>query len=151
MTNITVHQAIRSDLDDVAELFDKYRQFYGQPSDIQAARRFLLARVNNGESIILLAKQGEQIVGFAQLFPAFSSVSLARTFILNDLYVSPAGRRQGVATRLLLAAEEFAKKVGAVRLTLSTATTNEPAQALYKLAGWKRDENFHVFHRVIPA
>lgn len=151
MTNVIVQQAVLSDLEDVAELFDGYRQFYGQPSDIRAARNFLLALANHGESVIFLAKEGERSIGFAQLFPAFSSVSLARTFILNDLYVCPEGRRQGVAKRLLQAAEEFAKEVGAVRLTLSTATTNEQAQALYTVAGWKQDEQFYVFHRAIEA
>lgn len=151
MTNVTVQQAVLSNLDDVAELFDGYRQFYGQASDIRAARAFLLARASHGESVIFLAKEGARAIGFAQLFPAFSSVSLAHTFILNDLYVRPEGRRQGVATRLLQAAEEFARKIGAVRLTLSTATTNEQAQALYKLAGWKQDEKFYVFHRAIDA
>lgn len=151
MNNIIVQHAVLTDLDDVAELFDGYRQFYGQPSDIHAARKFLLERTNHGESVIFVEKEGIRAVGFTQLFPAFSSVSLARTFILNDFYVCPESRRQGVAMRLLQAAEEFAGKVGAVRLTLSTAISNEKAQALYKVAGWKQDDQFYVFHRAIEA
>lgn len=50
---------------------------------------------------------------------------------------------------LLKAAEDFARKVGAVRLTLSTAASNEQAQALYRMAGWEQDKQFYVFHRII--
>ncbi|MAM00357.1 MAG: GNAT family N-acetyltransferase [Alteromonadaceae bacterium] len=151
MANLMVQQASLADVKCVAELFDEYRQFYGQASNVPAARDFLLARASQGESVIFVAKAAERAMGFVQLFPAFSSVSLARTFILNDLYTRPEGRRGGVATRLLQAAENYAKAVGAIRLTLSTALTNEPAQALYRASGWDQDDQFCVFHRAIST
>jgi GNAT superfamily N-acetyltransferase len=83
------------------------------------------------------------------LYPSFSSASLARTFILNDLFVIENCRRKKVGALLLEAAADFAKSLGAVRLTLSTAVTNKPAQALYESAGWKRDEQFIVYHYAI--
>ena len=148
-TDISVHQADLTDLDTAARLFDGYRQFYGQPSDIDAAATFLSERLRHHESVIFLARVSGQAIGFAQLYPAFSSVSMARTFILNDLYVCPEARGQGAARRLLQTVEAFAASVGAIRVTLSTATSNEQAQALYESAGWKRDEQFHVYHRAI--
>lgn len=151
MSNIEVRQASLADLDALAGLFDEYRQFYGRESDIQAAKAFLQARFNHGESIIFIAHDRMGPVGFVQLYPSFSSVSMARTFILNDLYVRPRIRRSGAAGRLMEAAENFGRMLGAVRLTLSTAITNNEAQALYVAAGWKRDEQFHVFHRAIQA
>lgn len=151
MSNIVIRQASLEDLDALAGLFDEYRQFYGRESDLMAARTFLQARFNHGESTLFIAHDLDNPVGFAQLYPSFSSVSMARTFILNDLYVRPQIRRKGVARSLLAAAEKFGNSLGAVRLTLSTAITNEQAQALYLAAGWKRDEQFHVFHRAIQA
>lgn len=151
MSNIEVRQAVLADLDDLAVLFDDYRQFYECQSDLQAAKAFLEARFSHGESSLFIAHDGASPVGFAQLYPCFSSVSMARTFILNDLYVRPQVRRKGVARRLLVAAEQFGAALGAARLTLTTAITNEAAQALYVAAGWKRDEKFHVFHRAIQA
>lgn len=151
MSNIEVRQAVLADLDDLAVLFDDYRQFYECQSDLQAAKAFLEARISHGESSLFIAHDGASPVGFAQLYPCFSSVSMARTFILNDLYVRPQARRKGVARRLLVAAEQFGAALGAARLTLTTAITNEAAQALYVAAGWKRDEKFHVFHRAIQA
>ncbi len=151
MNAITIRQAVLSDTEELALLFDSYRQFYGRASDIDSAREFLLARFNRGESVVFIAHADDVAVGFAQLYPSFSSVSLARTFVLNDLFVHEHARRQGVASKLMVAAVEFAKSLGAVRLSLSTAITNDTAQAVYQSAGWKRDEQFLVYHFPIQA
>ncbi|WP_339734614.1 GNAT family N-acetyltransferase [uncultured Gimesia sp.] len=146
MNQITVKQAVLADMDVLVPLFDSYRQFYGRTSDLDAAREFLIARFTHGESVMFLASESNTPIGFAQLYPSFSSVSLARTFILNDLFVRPEGRRKGIGTQLLTAAIEYARTTNAVWLSLATEITNETAQALYQSAGWKRDEQFYVYH-----
>jgi ribosomal protein S18 acetylase RimI-like enzyme len=146
-----VRQATLLDLEQLSTLFDRYRQFYGRASDVAAAREFLLARFTSKESTLLIAHEDERPVGFTQLYPSFSSVSLARIFILNDLFVSEQARRNGVASALMSAAVKFASTLGAVRLSLSTAITNDAAQALYHSAGWKRDDQFFVYHLVITT
>ena len=147
MRDITVRQAILADLDQLAALFDHYRQFQGQATDLAAARDFLRARFDHGESIVFLADDGAQPVGFAQLYPSFSSVALKRVFILNDLFVAAAGLRKGVATHLLAAVEAYAWSLGAVRVTLNVAQANVTAQALYAARGWQQDEQFLMYHR----
>jgi GNAT superfamily N-acetyltransferase len=143
---VHIRQAAISDLELVVPLFDAYRQFYGQSSDPELARRFIHERLEAGEPIIFLAIDGVgSAVGFAQLFPSFSSVSAARILILNDLFVAPAGRRQGVGTLLLHAAEEFGRSVGAVRLTLSTEVTNLTAQSVYERDGWVRQTRYYSY------
>ncbi len=145
--DIAVRQATVADLDLIVPLFDAYRQFYRKPSDLGLARTFLLERFQHNQSIIFIALDQDSVaVGFTQLYPAFSSVSVARIFILNDLFVVPAARRQGIASLLLRAAADFGRAVGAVRLTLSTAITNESAQSLYESEGWSRDNSFYVYH-----
>ncbi len=151
MSTIAVRQAVLSDLEALVPLFDDYRQFYGCESNVVAIREFLLSRYNHGESVLFIAHINEEPIGFVQLYPSYSSVSLARTYILNDLFVSEGARRSGVAAKLISAAVGFAKSVGAIRVTLSTAITNDSAQALYRSAGWQRDEQFFVYHYVIPA
>lgn len=151
MSNIIVRQSVLSDLEALVPLFDNYRQFYGHSSDIKAARAFLSDRFNHGESILFLAHEESAPIGFAQLYPCFSSVSLARTFVLNDLFVDERARRKGAASKLIAASVDFAKTLGAARVSLSTATTNESAQALYQSAGWKQDENFFVYHFTLPT
>lgn len=146
-TSIDVRVAVLADLDEVARLFDLYRQFQGQPADLAGARRFLQARFHNAESIVFLAHQGSAPVGFAQLYPSFSSTSLGRVFILNDLYVSRPGRRKGVASRLLAAVESYAWSQHAVRVTLNVARDNVAGQALYEARGWTQDQQFFMYHR----
>jgi GNAT superfamily N-acetyltransferase len=145
MNEVIVKQASLSDLDDIVPLFDLYRQFYGKESNEPQVHDFLLGRFNQGESTIFIAYLGKEPVGFTQLYPSFSSVSLARIFILNDLYVIAHGRKQGVAKSLIESAKAYAQTLGAITLTLSTAVTNETAQKLYQSTGWERDEQFYVY------
>lgn len=131
------------DLDALAPLFDGYRQFYGQPSDVARARAFLAERMANHESQVLLALDDMGAgLGFTQLYPLFSSVRAVRTYLLNDLFVATLARRQGVAKALLIAAAERARSLGAVNLSLSTALDNAPAQALYESLGWQCEQGF---------
>lgn len=149
MSSITVRQAALADLEDLVPLFDGYRQFYGKAGDLAAARAFLRSRFDHGESVVFIACHGDKPIGFTQLYPSFSSVSLARVFILNDLFVHERARRTGAASKLLGAATEYARFLGAVRLTLNTEVTNEAAQALYQAAGWQRDQQFLAYHCAI--
>ena len=142
MSTITIRQTALTDIEALAVLFDEYRQFYDGTSDLKAARAFLISRFEHGESVLFLAFQDNEPIGFVQLYPSFSSLSLGRTFILNDLFVHPSGRKKGVGTALIHAATEYAKTVGALFMSLSTATTNTSAQSLYQSLGWQRDEQF---------
>jgi len=143
-----LHVLARSDLDTpvfeaLVALFDGYRMFYGQTSDRKRAAGFLRERIERGESSVLIALGDDGAgLGFTQLYPLFSSVRAARIEILNDLFVAPGARGQGVGRALLRAAEGSARARGAVRLVLSTALDNHPAQALYAAAGWTRDDAF---------
>lgn len=143
---IEIRQAVFTDLETLSVLLDDYRRFYGRTSDTAAARVFLQARFEHGQSVAFLAHDGATPVGFTQLYPSFSSVSLARVFILNDLFVAPTHRRAGIATLLLDAAANYAQATGAVRLSLNTDVKNTTAQALYEAKGWKRDQKYFAFH-----
>ena len=145
----TVRQAVLADLDLLAPMLDQYRQFYQRPSDLAAARTFLLDRFNHGESVLFIAQDGESVLGFTQMYPSFSSVSLKRAFVFNDLFVAEAGRRRGVGKALIEAAAAYAKAVDAKFLTLSTARTNDSAQALYESTGWKREDSFVAYNLVL--
>lgn len=137
---ISTHRAGPADLDALALLFDAYRQFYAQPSDLPRARQWLRDRLRFGESVVLVAARDGKAVGFVQLYPMYSSVRTARTWILNDLYVDATARRGGVARTLLDAAADFAREDGAAGISLETTRDNAPARALYRAAGWGEDE-----------
>ena len=141
-----VRRATSLDTGLVAALFDAYRQFYRRPAGLDGARRFIADRLARGDSAIFLAFDGADAVGFTQLYPSFSSVSMAPIFVLNDLFVAPGGRRKGVGAALLDAAADHARAEGAVRLTLTTEVSNVTAQSLYERKGWVRDTVFYTYN-----
>lgn len=136
---ISISRAGPADLDALAALFDAYRQFYGQASDVALARQWLRERLRFGESTVLVAKHNGTAIGFVQLYPMFSSVRTAKTWILNDLYVDAGARRQGAARSLLDAAATFAREDGAAGISLETTQDNDAARTLYRAAGWQED------------
>jgi GNAT superfamily N-acetyltransferase len=132
-------------LQEVSKLFDQYRVFYKQSSDITAAKAFLQERFQKKDSTVLIARDHDLIVGFTQLYPSFSSVSMKRVWILNDLFVEEAYRKKGVAKSLIKAAEKFARETGAVRIILATQITNIAAQSLYESLGYIKDRDFYHY------
>lgn len=151
MADVRTVRAELDDLEALVPLFDGYRRFYRQASDLQGARAFLAERIKRNESVIFLAMREGAAVGFAQLYPLFSSVSLKRLWVLNDLFVAPEARRSGAGRALLARAERWAKETGAKGLTLSTEITNATAQRVYEAADWTKDEEFVHYHRFFEA
>ncbi len=146
MTSVQVTRATVDDIDMVTPLFDAYRQFYQQPGDLDGARAFLAERLERGESVIFLALLDDGTpAGFTQLYPIFSSTTMQRAWLLNDLFVAPAARRAGVGRALLERAHAFARETNSKELMLQTAVDNFPAQRLYESLGWQRDNDFYVY------
>lgn len=141
-----IAQATIADLDDLAPLFDAYRQFYAQQADLALARAFVSQRLENGDSVFFLARDAGRAIGFTQLYPSFTSTGCARIYILNDLYVEPAHRGRHVGVCLLNAACDYGRQTGAMRLTLSTAIDNDHAQGVYEGAGWERSDDFITYN-----
>ena len=136
---ITTHRAGPADLDALVPLFDAYRQFYGQPADIERARDWLRSRLRMGESVAFVAMRDNVMIGFTQLYPMYSSVRTARTWILNDLFVDATVRRSGAGHALLDAAATFAREDGAFGISLEATQDNAAARGLYRAAGWNED------------
>jgi len=134
-------------IDVLVPLFDQYRQFYKQRSDIQEARKFLMTRLKNGDSVVYIAFGGSEnrAFGFVQLYPSFSSIALKPLWILNDLFVTPAARGQGVAEALLHRSVKHAEETNARGIVLETAVDNTPARRLYEKLGWKKDAGFLTY------
>ena len=136
----TVRLAEAQDLDHLADLFDQYRQFYECPPDLSVAKNWIADNLERGRSTIFAADDGAQLLGFTQLYPALCSVDLVEYFVLYDLYVIKAARRQGIARALMNAASKWATAQGAARLDLETARDNAPGQSLYRDLGYELDE-----------
>lgn len=137
-----IRRAKKKDIELLSVLFDKYRIFYKQQPDITTAKSFLKKRMKRMESVIFVAEERKELIGFTQLFPIFSSVSMKRTWLLNDLYVNEKARGIGAATALLNAAKEFGVETKAKWLLLQTAADNFTAQKVYEKNGWIKETDF---------
>jgi GNAT superfamily N-acetyltransferase len=138
-------RATREHISLIAPLFDAYRIFYKQSSDLDGVISFLRKRIEAEESILFLAMNKNSPIGFTQLYTTFSSVSMESFYILNDLYVIPSYRGKGVGEALLNKAKEQCILMNYKGIGLETSSEN-PAQHLYERLGWKKDiEHYQYF------
>lgn len=141
-----IRVASMTDLKEVTELFDLYRQFYEKTSDVNAARDFVRARMERNESVIFVAEKDGRLIGFTQLYPLFSSTMMKKQWVLNDLYVRMEERKSGAGEKLMRAAMDFGTRDSSRGLTLQTAVTNVTARRLYEKLGWKKNETFLTYN-----
>lgn len=134
-----------NDLEDVSILFDLYRQFYEKSPDLNASRDFIRERMVKEESVIFVAEKDGKLLGFTQLYPLFSSTTMKKQWVLNDLYVRMEDRKSGAGEKLMRVAMDFGLKDGSRGLSLQTAVTNTNAQRLYEKLGWKKNETFLTY------
>ncbi|TSB47351.1 GNAT family N-acetyltransferase [Alkalicoccobacillus porphyridii] len=144
-----IYQATTNDIEQVAYLFNLYRQFYHQPSNIDGAVSYIRERLEQKDSTIFIAEMEGSYVGFVQLYPTFSSIAMQKALILNDLFVLEEARKMGIGDILLASAKEHALREGVTRLSLSTAIHNHAAQALYNKHGYERDQDFYHYQLTI--
>ncbi len=141
---MTITQAKPEHLDVLTPLFDAYRMFYKQTSNLKQAKTFLKERLSKKDAVIYIAFIDHKAVGFTQLYPTFSSVSMEQVYVLNDLYVNYKYRGNSVGQELIHAAKTFCIDNNSKGLTLQTAFNN-PAQHLYERLGFIKDTDLHYF------
>jgi ribosomal protein S18 acetylase RimI-like enzyme len=149
--SILIEAATLADVTQLSQLYIAYRIFYGQEPEEQRATEFIRERLEHASARYFLARdEKSQAIGFMHLMPSTNTLAMRPIWFLEDLYVVPEARGQGIATALLHHAEVFARDTGAERLTLATAHDNLTAQHLYSKLGYEREEHFWYFHRVLP-
>ena len=140
-----IYQATIKNLEEITQLFNQYREFYHQPGDLDGAKVFISERLERRDSIIFVAVKQNKSIGFTQLYPSFSSISMKRTWILNDLYVIPEARQEGVGQKLINAAINLCKETKANSLSLQTAPDNDRARKLYEKNGFILDSEYDPY------
>lgn len=146
-----IQRAGPAQLEPAARLFEGYLHFYRKSPSPDAIRSFIEDRLRKQDSVIFLAWLDDAAAGFVQLYPSFASLSLAPSWILNDLYVDPAARSHGVGEALMQAARELGVASGAAEIFLQTARDNATAQRLYERLGYQRDDEFLVYVLNLPT
>ncbi|MBC7387883.1 MAG: GNAT family N-acetyltransferase [Opitutaceae bacterium] len=142
-------RATSSDLPLILPLFDGYRQFYEEPSEIEAARIYLTERLDKNESVMFLVyennKDEKNGIGFAQLYATFSSVTLKKFWVLHDLYVKDDYRKQGIAKTLINKCKELAHENAPLGIIIESRISNQSAQHLFDAVGFVK-EGEHYFY-----
>ena len=139
-------EAESNHIEQVGELFDLYRQFYKYESNLIESTNYIKDRINNKESKIFIAiNDNNEAIGFVQLYETFGSLDLGKIIILYDLYVKKDHRKNKVGRQLMLRSHEYAKKINAKRIQLSTAIDNFIGQSLYESLGYVKDADFYTY------
>lgn len=143
---MTTRKAIKSDLKDLSKLFDDYRIFYEKQSDLQSAEHFLHERLQNKDSEIFVAENTEnELVGFVQLYPIFSSTRMQKLWLLNDLFVDNRYRGKGISVELINESKKLCQETNACGLVLETAKTNDIGNGLYPRTGFSLDKEHNYY------
>jgi len=125
-----------SEIAALAQIFDRYRVHYGEPSDDSASRQWLEECLVTGRLRAFVAEDGTAIVGFATTMDVPASLRLAHFWHVRDLFVLPTHRRLGIARALLASIRTAAVNAGALRVVLQTEEDNGPAIRLYEDSGY---------------
>lgn len=137
-----VRQVRQRNVPDLIELVLAYIDFYDRPRPERRRVRWLIQRLlerpNWGKQFVA-CKDG-QMVGFATLYYTFSTLRARRVAILNDLFVVPDSRRQGVGARLFETCLAHVRQKGYAHMEWVTAADNRQAQAFYEKLGAERGD-----------
>ena len=144
--NFKIINAEEKHIEEIGILFDLYRQFYKYESNLIESTNYIKDRINNNESIIFIAiSDTNEAIGFVQLYETFGSLDLGKIIILYDLYVKEDHRKNNIGRQLMIKSHEYAKKINAKRIQLSTAIDNYIGQSLYESLGYVKDDDFYTY------
>jgi GNAT superfamily N-acetyltransferase len=145
MNKLTIRQAAIQDLSKLVPIFDDYREYFGQQKDPAAVDQFLFEKFEHLESVIFIAQLEDEVVGFAQLYPVFSSLTLQRVWLLNDFFIAEEFRGSGVGTQLFARVKEYTLLTRSKGIEVSVEHTNKKAWAFWENQGFKMDEEFRFY------
>ena len=145
-----IREAEISDINQLSKLFDSYRMFYGNESDIDISKKFLENRLSNKDSKVFICEVNNILTGFVQLYPLFSSTRVSKYWLLNDLFVGSEYRGKGYSKQLIDKAKELVKESNACGMMLETEKSNKIGNNLYLKTGFKIND-LSNFYEWVPG
>lgn len=144
-TKLHIRQATIEDLPKLVPIFDSYREYFKHPKDPSKVESFLYEKFEHLESVIFVAEQEREVIGFAQLYPIFSSLSLQRVWLLNDFYISEKYRNRGIGKQLFAKVKEFTLLTKSKGIELSVEHSNKEAWHFWERQGFRIDNEFRYY------
>ena len=112
----------------------------------QSAKTFLEDRISNKDSEIFVAQNTtNKLVGFVQLYPLFSSTRMKKFWLLNDLFVHPEFRGNGISIGLIQKAKDLVLESKACGMYLETEKSNLIGNALYPKTGFELNTSVNFY------
>jgi ribosomal protein S18 acetylase RimI-like enzyme len=139
MPDRNVRHATVDDGPAVARLLHDFNTEFGDPvPEVGLLAERVAEFIERDEAVFLLAGEGPDGVAELRLRPSIMTGALDA--YLEELYVAPAKRGQGLGRALLSAAIEAARKRGATRMEIGTSMDDTAARGLYESAGFTNRE-----------
>lgn len=143
---MTIKKATLQNTEELSILFNNHRVLHRGHDNVKACEEYLTERIKNKESVIFVAENDDnEIVGFTQLYPLFSSTNLKKLWLLNDLFVKQNHRGKGISVLLIDEAKKLCKETNAHGLILETDKTNVAGNNLYPKTGFKLDTEHNYY------
>jgi ribosomal protein S18 acetylase RimI-like enzyme len=134
-----IRRAGAADAADAARLLHDFNREYEEPTPpVEELTEILAPLIESGEARVLLAGEGPDGIAVMRLRPALWERGLEA--YLQELYVVPPRRGQGIGRALLEATMAAAREAGAVGIDLNTGETDTEARGLYESAGFTNRE-----------
>jgi ribosomal protein S18 acetylase RimI-like enzyme len=136
---VPIRRAAPADATEVARLLHDFNVEFDDPTPpVRELAGHCERLLGEGEMTVLLAGEGPDGLALLRLRP--SPWTGAEEAYLQELYVVPARRRQGIGEALLRATIETARAAGATSIDLNTGETDTSARALYEKLGFTNEE-----------
>jgi ribosomal protein S18 acetylase RimI-like enzyme len=132
----------RAEIEQFAEIFDRYRIHYGEAADASRTVSWLEANISSGRLEAFVAEDEGAFVGFAITMTVPASLRLGHFWQIRDLFVLPNHRGLGVGRTLLDFVRAAPIRAGALGLVLRTDIDNTPALRLYAESGYTAVEGY---------
>ena len=142
---LLVREARKADIQAIAILIREFAESEKLVQWCEVTEDDLHEAIFGKESFVqaLVAMAGDRYAGYALYFPIFKSFRGERSIFLEDLYVTPDLRGNGLGFVMLREVAKYAKDCGFARMDWQTRKWNEAAINFYKNLGAEADdENF---------
>jgi len=144
-----IRKAVEEDYESICSLYKQVDQLHvdNLPHIFQASHEILLQReyflglINTHNSVVFIAVEKEQVIGFVNVLVRVSSdipVLVPRCYaIIENISVDRDNRHRGVGRALMNKAHKWAIEMGAGEIELNVYEFNHPARHFYEDLGYK--------------